>query len=188
MEVLITMLIILIGLLGIVALQAKAQVAEIEAYQRTQALIIMSDIVNRLNANREAIACFVVTTNTTTGASYLGEGVAAPTGCTASTANYNAQADAAIAAIDALLDGSAEVGSTGNAGAMAGARACISYDATTEIGGAGTGYYKVIVTWQGMGDLTPPGATLNCAVGLYGPAPEVRRRAVSTFIRLANLT
>jgi type IV pilus assembly protein PilV len=184
MEVLITMIIILLGLLGIVALQGKAQLAQLEAYQRTQAILIMQDIVDRMNASRVAVTCFTVTTNTTDGTPYLGEGVAAPTGCTASTTNYNNKANDAIAAIDAFLDGSAESLASLPAGAMTGARACISYDTTSEVGGPGTGYYQIIVAWQGLGDLTVP--TVNCANNLYGD--ETRRRAVSTFIRFANLT
>src|SRR3989304_9763530 len=72
MEVLITMLIILIGLLGIVALQGQAQVAELEAYQRAQALIMMSDIVDRLNTNRSTLNCFRITTDATDGTPFLG--------------------------------------------------------------------------------------------------------------------
>jgi type IV pilus assembly protein PilV len=188
MEVLITMLIILLGLLGIVALQTKAQIAELESYQRTQALMIMDDIVDKINANKQAINCFVVTTNAAAGTPYLGEGIDPPTGCTASTTNYNAQADAALAAIDGFLDGSAEALAGLSAGAMTGGRACITYDATTEIGGVpGTGYYKIMVSWQGMEDL-PANTADICAAGLYGTAAasDTRRRTVATFLRLAD--
>ncbi len=68
---------------------------------------------------------------------------------------------------------------------MIGARACISYDNTTEIAGKpGTGLYTVIVTWQGMSELIAP-TNMNCAVGEYGT--ETMRRAVSTTVRLADL-
>ncbi len=66
-EVLVTLIIVMVGLLGIAGLQAKAQVAELESYQRAQALIILSDIVDRMNVNREAVACFAITTDTTNG-------------------------------------------------------------------------------------------------------------------------
>ena len=65
-EVLITMIIILVGLLSIAALQAKAQIAEFESYQRAQGLIFLSDIMDRINLNRETLSCFQITTNTGT--------------------------------------------------------------------------------------------------------------------------
>jgi type IV pilus assembly protein PilV len=192
-EVLIALLVSLLGLLGIAALQVKAQQAEMESYQRAQALIMMADIVDRMNINRSTVSCFVVTTNTTDGSPFIGTvgggvGHFGTTSCTASTAAYNTQADAAIAEIDNLLQGAAESmnvdGVTVNTGAMIGARACISYDATTELGGeSGTGLYTVVVSWQAMGDLDPPSA--NCGNGLYGA--ESKRRAVSTTFRIANL-
>src|SRR5574340_1385976 len=52
LEILIAIIVIAIGLLGLFALQAKAQKAETESYQRTQALVLIQDIVDRMNANR----------------------------------------------------------------------------------------------------------------------------------------
>lgn len=192
-EVLIALLISLLGLLGIAALQVKAQQAEMESYQRAQALILMADIVDRMNINRSTVSCFVVTTNTSDGSPFIGTvgggvGHFGTSACAASTAAYNAQADAAIAELDDLLQGAAESmdvdGVTVNTGAMIGARACISYDTTTELGGEpGTGLYTVVVSWQAMGDIDPP--TANCGNGLYGS--ETKRRAVSTTFRIANL-
>lgn len=186
-EVLIAMLISLIGLLGIAALQVKAQQAEMESYQRAQALILLADIVDRININRLTATCFVITTNTTNGTPYIGAdgaGHAAAPSCAASTTAYNTQADAAIDDIDDLLEGSAETLDGSNVGAMIGARACISYDSTSELPGSpGTGLYTVVVSWQALGDLSPPSA--NCGNGLYGS--ETKRRAVSTSFRIANL-
>ena len=187
MEILVTLIITLIGLLGIAALQAKAQQAEMESYQRAQALTILSDIVDRINVNRSTVSCFVITTNTTAGTPFMGadgSGHMSTPGCAASTAAYNTQADAALNALDDILEGSAETLSGNRVGAMLGARACISYDSTTELSGvSGTGLYTVTVSWQGLGDLTPPVA--NCANGLYGS--ESKRRAVTTSFRIANL-
>ncbi len=190
-EVLVALLITMVGLLGIAALQVKAQQAEMESYQRAQALIIMSDIVDRINVNRSTVSCFFITTNTTAGTPFMGVAgsghMATPPSCSASTPTYNSQAEAAIIELDNLLEGAAETlagADVVNVGAMIGARACISYDASSEIGGsAGTGLITVVVSWQAMGDLAPP--TANCANGLYGA--ETKRRAVSTSFRIANL-
>ena len=187
-EAMITLIIMLIGLLGIAGLQSKAQVAELEAYQRAQALIILSDIVDRMNANRATINCFDTTTSNVSGTPYIGAAGAGHAGapaCAASTASYNTQADTAILTIRNQLRGASETFGGTSVGAMIDARACISYDATTELGGVvGTGLYNVIVTWSGTGQLVAP-VNMNCAVGLYGIAAN--RRAVSTVFRIANL-
>ena len=187
-EVLVTLIIILVGLLGIAGLQARAQISELESYQRAQALILMSDLVDRLNINRSTVSCFAITTNTTTGTPFMGTAgsghMSAPS-CTASTTEYNDQAVETLDLLDDMLEGSAESLGGSNVGAMIGARACINYDASTELSGQpGTGLFTIIVTWQGMADLFAP-VNMNCAVGLYGT--EAKRRAVSTTVRMANL-
>jgi type IV pilus assembly protein PilV len=52
MEVLITMFVLVIGLLGLAGLQARAHQAETESYQRVQALVLLRDMADRINANR----------------------------------------------------------------------------------------------------------------------------------------
>src|SRR5213593_4800701 len=58
-EVLVAMFILLIGLLGLVGLQSRAQQAETESYQRVQALTLLRDMADRINANRGAAASYV---------------------------------------------------------------------------------------------------------------------------------
>lgn len=187
-EVLITMVIILVGLLSIAALQAKAQIAEFESYQRAQGLIIMSDIIDRMRLNKDAISCFVITDNTVSGTPYMGAAGASHMGtpsCGASTPTYNDMAEDNLNYLDDLLKGAAETSGGGaDVGAMIGARACVSYDDTTEVDSQpGTGLYTVVVTWQALAALSAP--TANCANGLYGD--ETMRRAVSTRFRVADL-
>ena len=52
-EVLVTILILSIGLLGVAGLQSRLQMSEMEAYQRSQALILLNDMANRMAANRK---------------------------------------------------------------------------------------------------------------------------------------
>jgi type IV pilus assembly protein PilV len=187
LEVLITMLIILIGLFGIAALQGKAQIAELESYQRAQALILLSDIADRINANRGTATCFNITTDTTNGTPFIGASGTGHLGtpvCSASGAAYNSQTINTINNLDSFLQGTAESLGGSSVGAMVGARACISYDASTELPGLpSTGLYTIAVSWQAMAELTTP--TANCANGLYDT--ETKRRTVSTTIRIADL-
>ena len=190
-EVLVSMLIIALGLLGLAGLQVRMQQAEFESYQRSQAVVLLYDMVERIQSNRATANCFRFTTDTTAGTPYVGTGANAPTGCAGgTTAADNAMADAAMAEWDSLLEGASEKSGVNSVGAMVGARGCVSYGgAATEVvnpvGGtiAGTGIYTVTVVWQAAADSAAP--TVNCGNGLYGA--ETKRRAVSTTFRMAEL-
>lgn len=188
-EVLVSLLIIVLGLLGLAGMQARIQQSEFESYQRTQALILLYDMVDRINVNRVTASCFVVTNNLTDGTPYLGVTSATVPACGASTVVNNANADASITEWDSLLEGAAETKGGASVGAIIGARGCVSYNSTTELLDAtgavlpGTGIYTVAVAWQGTVETFAP--TVNCANNLYGP--ETRRRVVSTTFRMASL-
>src|SRR5687768_16594142 len=57
-EVLITLVILLFGLLGLAGVSSRANVAELEAYQRIKALQLVQDMADRLNANRKVASCY----------------------------------------------------------------------------------------------------------------------------------
>ena len=61
-EVLVTMVILAIGLLGLVGLQARVQVLQIESYQRAQALMLLNDMAGRIANNRNHAADYVTST------------------------------------------------------------------------------------------------------------------------------
>jgi type IV pilus assembly protein PilV len=194
LEVLVSMLIVVVGLLGLAGLQARAQISELEAYQRAQALVLLYDMVDRLNNNRVTSSCFRVTTDTTAGAPFFGDPAnpLTPT-CAVDTIANNAMAVAAMTGWDDLLRGASEKKSGNSVGAMIGARGCISYDATTEYQTtsgasiAGTGEYTIAVSWQGMSDTFKP--TKACGAGLYGSsaANDTKRRTVWATMRIGTL-
>jgi type IV pilus assembly protein PilV len=196
LEVLIAMLIVMVGLLGLAGMQARAQVAELESYQRAQALVLLYDMVDRINNNRFTAPCFAITTNTTTGAPFFGDPANPVTPvCAVDTAANNAQAVAEMTAWDQLLQGAAEQKGATAVGAMIGARGCISYNASTEYlsaatGGPiqGTGEYTIAVSWQGMANTFQP--VKACGAGLYGSASssnDTMRRTVWATMRVATL-
>ncbi|HEU0306553.1 MAG TPA: type IV pilus modification protein PilV [Lysobacter sp.] len=193
MEVLVSLLIILLGLMGLAGLLTRMQQAEFESYQRAQALVLLHDMVERIGLHRVTDLCFRLT-DSSTGTPYLGTGSGGAPACAASTSNDNTQADNTLAEWHSLLQGAAETKGGLGAGAMVGARGCISYDLSSELLAPdgttvldGTGIYTVSVSWQGTTDTFAP--TVNCANGLYGtPATaDTRRRTVSTTFRLAHL-
>lgn len=197
-EVLVTLIVLALGLLGIMGLQARGQQAELESYQRAQALVLMQDMVDRMNANRSDSHNKV----------YVNGVVATfPVGGGGNLVNCGALTGAAYDLCDWTnqLNGAAEVLSGGGcsttnnadcAGAMLGARGCIAYDAGTELKDstgatlAGTGIYTVTVTWQGVASTSPPPASITCAQNLYptvASPDDGMRRAVTATFRIANL-
>jgi type IV pilus assembly protein PilV len=192
LEILVTIMIMLVGLLGLAGLETRAHTAELESYQRVQAIILADKMVEATRSNRRTASCFAIT-NAATGKRYVGADGAdhnGPISCAASIAAENVLADSTLAEWDAALLGAAEQKGGAQIGAMLGGRGCISYDATTELidpaTGAvisGTGLYTVAVAWQGLIDTVAP--AINCANGLYGT--EQKRRVVSMAFRMANL-
>jgi len=167
-EVLVTLVILLVGLLGLAGLQMQAQRSEMESYQRVQALVLLQDMVGRINANRLNAASYVAS---------VGTGDAQPA----------AAACAALATIPArdlcewsnTLKGAAEQGAGGSVGAMAGGRGCVTYDAASSVA-------MVSVAWQGLGNTADPSPGLTCGSGQYGD--EKMRRVVSEPIKFATLS
>lgn len=177
-EVLVSMLILLVALLGLAGLQVQAQQSEMESYQRAQALILLQDMVGRLNVNRKVASCYAVTTDAANGAPYFGtdSAIGTPT-CTTGTAEQKAIAVKDMEDWNNLLLGAAEIAAGGTTGAMVGARGCVIYDATLDL-------YTVAVAWQGLGKTFAP-VGQNCGKGQYGD--ETQRRVVSSSVRIANL-
>lgn len=192
LEVLVTIMILLLGLLGLAGLQTRAHTAELESYQRAQAIILASKIVDTIRSIRRTRSCFAIT-DASTGIPYAGADGPdhnGPISCAASTTAENTMADSAFDEWDEALKGAAETKGGAQIGAMIGARGCISYDTATELidpatGGvmSGTGLYTVAVAWQGLNDTVAP--SVNCANDLYGT--EEKRRVVSMSFRIGHL-
>ncbi len=175
LEVLITLLILLLGLLGLLGLMTRANTAELESYQRVQAVILMRDMLNKIESNRAVAGCY---SNGTVGTQF-GTGYTDTPTCTLGSAAQNAQAVADITAWNALLLGSAETQGANKIGAMIGARGCITQiDAANNI-------YMISVVWQGMTPTAAPKVT--CGQGQYG-GTETLRRAVTLTLRIGTLT
>jgi type IV pilus assembly protein PilV len=185
LEVLIAIIVVAFGLLGLFGLQAKAQKAETESYERVQALVLIQDIVDRMNANRtDAFSQAYVTDSPIGGGGKL-------TDCTGKTG-----ANRDLCEWGNLLKGAAETSGAavcsttsgaGCVGAMLSASGCITYDATTELADssgavqAGTGIYSISVVWQGLSSTVIPSGGQTCVATLSGA------RMVSSTLRIAAL-
>ena len=173
-EIMITVFVLSIGLLGIAALQGRSKNTNFEAVQRTTAGLLAQDVIERMRANPAGLASYPV-------AALGGATITTAPVCTAD-APCNTPAD--LAAYDLrewerAIDGVAEESSGGEAtGGLVSPTGCISGP------GGGAGTYTVAIAWRGLMALTNP--TVNACgedSGLYGANDEFRRvLAIDTYI------
>jgi type IV pilus assembly protein PilV len=181
MEVLVTIIIVTAGLLGAAGMQSRLQIAEVEAYQRAQAIVLLQDMADRIAANRKNVANY-----DTSGLSpaYIGNGATTGTevtltwDCTASPPTIT-QAQKDLCNWSSAIVGASETSGGNKVGAMIGARGCITLTSATMPREA-----KVALVWQGLNPTRAPLST-NCGSGLYGN--EATRRSMVAFVKIGCL-
>jgi type IV pilus assembly protein PilV len=170
-EVLVTIVILAVGLLGLAGLQSRLQMSEMEGYQRAQAMILLEDMAHRFAANRNSAADYV--TANPLGAAML---------CPADVAN-TVKRDVREWCL--ALQGAGEKVGAADVGAMIGGRGCIEALPNSE--------YLITVAWQGMGPVSAPPASVACGKDLYnsteasGCISDRCRRVVTTVVKIAPL-
>ncbi|MDZ7595932.1 MAG: type IV pilus modification protein PilV [Thiobacillus sp.] len=174
LEVLVTIVILAIGLLGLAGLQTRLQTSEIEAYQRSQALILLNDMASRIATNRANAASYVT-------ASPLGVGMT----CSGAASTQEVDAKEWCEA----LQGAGETLDGNSVGAMVGGRGCVEKIAGTA--GEAVGEYRITVAWQGLAPISAPPANITCGQTLYNGgtvcANDLCRRTVTTVVRIGDL-
>jgi len=164
-EVLVTIAILVVGLLGLAAMQTLSTLAELESYQRSQALVLLRDMSDRMTANKAQIVNYVT----------VGDLGLTTQNCAPLLAAPDYQLDKCE--WNNQLNGAAEKSNAGtkNVGAMIGARGCIvRLDGTT---------FLVTIAWQGLSRAGIPKEA--CGANAYGD--DENRRTVSTLVRIALL-
>lgn len=169
-EVLVSILILMFGLLGLVGVMVQSQRAQLESFQREQALLLAQDMVQRMQANKAVASCYVQT-------SWLGvenTTVPAATTCASGSATQQTRFSTDLAEWIAALQGAGEQSGGGSVGGVPSARGCITQDATT-------GIYQVSVAWQGSLATSAPPAGIPCAATKYNSdgTTDTARRAVA---------
>ena len=188
-EILVSLTLIAIGLLGLAQLMVKGQRASFEAYQRQQAITLANDMIEKIRSNRARAADYAAAAPVATP---LGEGdrfndltTGAITNCAALAATCTPDVLAAydLAYWDGLLQGRAEffVNSTVFAGSATNARGCVEL-VVAAVAPSTLATYRVTVAWQGREATVAP-ITSTCGNGLYG-TNEARRRVVSLDVRV----
>ena len=172
-EVLVSLIILMVGLLGLIGVMIQSQRAQLESYQRMQALLLVQDMASRITTNRAAAVCYEQ-------AGALGTGYSATpdaSACASGTTDQKTRVSKDLAAWDGLLKGGAEKVAGVDVGSILGARGCITRDAAT-------GIFQVAVAWQATEAGGSPPAGIACGTGSYGD--ESHRRAVSITVLPAS--
>ncbi len=191
-EVLIAVLVLAVGILGLMGLQINGKRTTYEALQRSAAVGLAQDMINRIRANPNLAsdATFLDTNYDTGTLAYTAGGVgggqvSAPgKDCAAAGAGCTRTELAAfdLAAWEAQLDDATSTGLINPAG-------CIHID--TDPGIVNGRSITVMVAWESRVDLDQAQlvarmpAALECGDGKYG-TDDVRRQAVVIATFLAN--
>ncbi|MBY0438108.1 MAG: type IV pilus modification protein PilV [Burkholderiales bacterium] len=192
LEVLITLIILMFGLLGLAGLMAKGQRASFEAFQRQQALSYATDIAERMRSNRALAAEYAAAAPLL---APVGNGVrfaqigGAVRNCGTSTCTPAETVAYDVAQWDGSLAGASESEVVGGArvagilranGCVAATGAAIGACPAPPATPAGRFFfgqrYTVSVAWQGR-DATSVPANSTCGAGQYGN--ELQRRVVT---------
>lgn len=155
-EVLVAIVIVTFGVLGFLSFQAQTTVSEMEAYQRSQALILVNDMAQRMGLNRTNALAYVANNI----------GTIDPGSCSAAP-------DAAAKDLcewGLLLRGELEKSANIPIGALIGAIGCIQ--------GMGGNQFVISIAWQGIRATDAP--TSSCGLNAY--SDEKKRRVVSTIV------
>lgn len=171
LEVMITVIVISVGLIGMAGLQVATKRAGFQATQRTLALTLANDMMQRLTLNPASLATYA------TGANPLGSGsiASAPTKCLGTAAAANCTA-AQLAAWDRWeweqrIDGVSTLNkdaSNANAGGLVSPRGCVVVNGRQ---------VRVVINWRGLVAATDP-ADANTSCGTWTTADQPYRQLV----------
>ena len=165
-EILITLVILAIGLLGVAGLQLMSKRSNFEADQRTTASMVAQNLVERMRANKNGLATYIATGAELTGAMSTPT-CAAGTVCTCAYVTCTDPTDITEIAghvaerdlweFERLLTGvSIKAGTTNTAGLVQ-PTACVTGPA-----GGVSGRYVVTIAWRGQTKLSDPDDSNAC--------------------------
>jgi type IV pilus assembly protein PilV len=178
-ESMVTIVVIAFGLLGVAGLVSRSFVSETEANQRTQAALLLQDMVARIEANRANVATYVTGDAGITG--YVDVG-GVPTLISCDPAAPMVERDRCewgqkLAGADERIDAR-------NASMLVGAIGCVyELDAFNRV-------YAISVAWQGPSSGAAPSADpayapAGCGRNQFGN--ETQRRLMTTLLRIGVL-
>ena len=179
-EVLVSMMVFSVALLGLANLQVVSKQNNHDAIQRVTATLLTKDIITKMQSNATALAQYVSATGTRTLGRTSIELEPAPNCQGEATPCSTAE----LAAHDLwqweqAIDGTSETKNGASVGGMLLPTGCISGPSTGD-----AGIYTIAIAWRGKAKLrNSTASTCGEATGLYGETNEYRRViVVRTFL------
>jgi len=180
-EVLVSVIIFSVGLIGVARLQVVAKQSNYDAVQRVAATSVAQDLLSRMRSNHTVLNTYVSNSGSTTiGRNSISSEPTPVCGTAGSACTANQLATHDLWEIEDALDGIAEQDTDGNSvGGLTLPTLCITGPASGD-----SGVYTVAIAWRGKAELSNPDAsTCGDDTGLYGDSNEYRRVLVmQTFI------
>ncbi|PKG76416.1 type IV pilus modification protein PilV [Shewanella sp. GutCb] len=171
-EVMVSLVILVVGLIGIFNLHIIAKRGSFESFQQTQATYLANDIINRMKLNRSQLLLYRGT--------YAGllskPGKSCDVGVGATVICSNAETRTwDLYQWEQLFGGASELQGTKSVGGLDGATACVDVKATGEV--------LVVMTWRGVRSVSDGASNKSDFVKGCGTANDRRRTySLSTVI------
>lgn len=192
-EVLVTVVIVAIALLGIAALQFMSKRSNLDAVQRTTASLLASDIIERMRYNPKALKTYagsLENPNPTLGyGSTAFSGAPSPDCSPSNPCNTDQLAAHDLWVWQQRLLGAGEVSGSSNTGGLTYPTACVMTNVSDSVTNR-SGRYTVAIAWRGQTELSDPTNPVTASydpyacgrdngavnTGLYdGPAPSTKK-------------
>ena len=147
-EALVTAFVLAVGIMGIVSLLSLSKVSQHESIQRTRAVVLADDILERMRRNPAGMSVYNVGLSAPLGGA--SRGTEPVPNCQSGTCAPDELARYDLWAWERLLDGSSAIVTDGGAYTVGvrNVRACIDF--TADDGRQNTGIVDVVIQWQGL--------------------------------------
>lgn len=163
-EILVTLVILAVGMLGMAAVQAMTKRGNLEASQHTAASLLARDILERMRANPDRLAEYAGSAGSPI--PQLGGGSRStnpPLNCETDICTPLQLAQFDLWKWEQALDGTTEQTGASNNGGLISPRACITTNVAAGVVDR-SGQYTVAIAWRGPTPLSNPTAS-NCGAG-----------------------
>ena len=147
-EALVTAFILAVGIMGIVSLLSISKVSQHESIQRTRAVVLAGDILERIRRNPAGMSVYNVGLSAPLGDA--SRGTEPVPNCHSATCSKTELAAHDLWAWERLLDGASAIVTDGGAPTvgLSDVSACIDF--TADDGRQNTGIVDVVIQWQGL--------------------------------------
>ena len=147
-EALVTAFILAVGIMGIVSLLSISKVSQHESIQRTRAVVLAGDILERIRRNPAGMSVYNVGLSAPLGDA--SRGTEPVPNCQSATCSKTELAAHDLWTWERLLDGASAIVTDGGAPTvgLSDVSACIDF--TADDGRQNTGIVDVVIQWQGL--------------------------------------